>query len=602
MLPTLSYLLLLIPMIATVAILCAPSSLAKWIATIGSLATFFVAIGFAWMFPAWTDGTFAPTDATIPLLPSLGISLSFGTDSVGLLLVLMTAFLMPLCMIGSFTAVTERTKEYFAWFMALEAAMLTVFIAKDAIVFYTGYEFTLIPMYFLIAIYGGDNKRVASIKFFLYTFFGSILTLSGVIYIAAQYKIANGMWSFDLSTLTDFCSTKMSATQQYWVFILLMAGFAVKVASFFPVHTWLPLVHDQAPTAGSVILAASLLKLGSWGVYRIALPAAPIGGVELDQIFAILCIVGILNAALICWVQNDAKKLIAYSSVSHLGFCMLGMFSLNAIGVTGSIMYMINHGLSTGALFLCIGMIYERYHTKDMDQLGGLFRRMPIWSFFMVFFTLASLGLPGLNGFIGEFLCLMGCFTAEPQSVAGYPGVLGPWYAIVAGLGLVLCAMYLLMMLGKLVWGPLREPASAAHHGGDHGQSSANTRTTTHSSGGSAAQHASVTESSAQSHSALPADLNAREIGILVPLAVFCLAVGFYPKPMLDVIAPSVERLLAPYPSLVAEYVAKGTLMPRDDDGGGMASITPVQGQSTLHANSEPPLATVTTVRESVGQ
>jgi NADH-quinone oxidoreductase subunit M len=198
-------------------------------------------------------------------------------------------------------------------------------------------------------------------------------------------------------------------------------------------------------------------------------------------------------------------------------------------------MYMINHGLSTGALFLCIGMIYERYHTKDMDQLGGLFRRMPVWSFFMVFFTLASLGLPGLNGFIGEFLCLMGCFTAEPESVAGFPGLLGPWFALVAGLGLVLAAMYLLIMLGKLVWGPLKEPhgdGQGATHGHDHAAS------------------------------VLPKDLSPREIGILVPLAVICLAIGFYPKPMLEAIAPSVERTLKPYPELVEAYVRQGTLLP----------------------------------------
>jgi NADH-quinone oxidoreductase subunit M len=218
---------------------------------------------------------------------------------------------------------------------------------------------------------------------------------------------------------------------------------------------------------------------------------------------------------------------------------MLGLFSLNSLGATGSVMYMINHGLSTGALFLCIGMIYERYHTKDMDQLGGLFKRMPVWSFFMVFFTLASLGLPGLNGFIGEFLCLMGCFTAEPKSVAGYPGLLGPWYAVVAGLGLVLAAMYLLIMLGKLVWGPLKEPHGDHGHGHGHGHGHA--------------------------HSELPADLSAREIGILVPLAVVCLAIGFYPKPMLEAIAPSVEKTLAPYPALVAVHAKEGSLLPRPE-------------------------------------
>lgn len=535
MLATLAYLLILLPIVAAAAVALGPARLAKWTATLATLVVFAVSLAFAFDFPGWTDGSFAPADASIAVMPSLGVRLSLGTDGVGVLLILLTTFLMPLAMIGSFTAVTEREKEYYAWFMLLEAAMLGVFLAKDAIAFYTAYEFTLVPMYFLIAIFGGQDRRAASVKFFLYTFFGSLLTLSGIIYIAAQNAAANGAWSFDLATLANFCATELTATQQYWIFILLMAGFAVKVP-FFPVHTWLPLAHDQAPTAGSVILAGTLLKLGTYGVYRIALPAAPVGGVELNQFLAALCVIAIIHAALICWVQNDAKKLVAYSSVSHLGFCMLGLFSLNSLGATGSVMYMINHGLSTGALFLCIGMIYERYHTKDMDQLGGLFKRMPVWSFFMVFFTLASLGLPGLNGFVGEFLCLMGCFTAEPGATTGYPGLLGPWWALVAGSGLVLAAMYLLIMLGKLVWGPLREPHGDGHHGhGAHG---------------------------GHGHDSLPADLSAREIGILVPLALVCLVIGFYPKPMLEVIAPSVDGVLAQYPAKVEEYARNGTLLP----------------------------------------
>ncbi|MCE2881540.1 MAG: NADH-quinone oxidoreductase subunit M [Planctomycetaceae bacterium] len=530
MLSTLLNLHVILPLAAAAAIALAPQRQARWIATFASLATLGLSLAAAFNFGGWSDGSFEPKADGISWLASMGISLTFAVDSVSLMLILLTTFLTPLAMIGSFTAVQEREKEYYGWFMVLLAAMTAVFMARDAIVFYTAYEFTLVPMYFLIAIFGGAERKAASIKFFLYTFLGSILTLSGVIYIAAQYaKSHGGSWTFDLSTLATFCSTELGADQQYWIFILLMVGFAVKVP-FFPVHTWLPLAHDQAPTAGSVILAGTLLKLGTYGVYRVALPAAPVGGVELSQLLAVLCIIGIVNAALICWVQHDAKKLIAYSSVSHLGFCMLGLFSLNSLGATGSVMYMINHGLSTGALFLCIGMIYERYHTKDMDQLGGLFKRMPVWSFFMVFFTLASLGLPGLNGFIGEFLCLMGCFTAEPNSVSGWPGILGPWYAVVAGLGLVLAAMYLLILLGKLVWGPLREPHGESHHGGSHD---------TH----------------------LPADLTPREIGILVPLAAVCLAIGFYPKPMLEAIAPSVEKTLAPYPKLVERFVQDGSLL-----------------------------------------
>ncbi len=558
MLPALTYLLLLVPIAAAAAVSLAPSRTAKWIATFGSLAAFVVSLAFAWSFPGWSDGSMHPAEAGISIMPSLGISLTMGTDSVGLMLILLTTFLMPLAMIGSFTAVTEREKEYYGWFMLLEAAMVGVFLAKDAIMFYTAYEFTLVPMFFLISIFGGKDRRPASIKFFLYTFLGSVLTLSGIIYIAANYANAHGgQWTFDLAALANHCSTAMDRTTQYWVFILLMAGFAVKVP-LFPVHTWLPLAHDQAPTAGSVILAGTLLKLGTYGVYRIALPTAPVGGVELDQFFAILCVIAIVNTALICWVQKDAKKLIAYSSVSHLGFCMLGLFALNPLGATGSVMYMTNHGLSTGELFLCIGMIYERYNTKNMDELGGLFKKMPVWSFFMVLFTFASLGLPGLNGFVGEFLCLMGCFIAEPGA-SNYPGLLGPWWALIAGSGLILAAMYLLIMLGKLVWGPLREP-----HGDGHGDAHGHGGAQDH--GGSHATHGST----------LPRDLSAREIGILVPLAIVCLAIGFYPKPMLEAITPSAEKVLAGYPALVTEYAANGSLLPATAAGSPEVAIADV--------------------------
>ena len=531
MLKSLSYLLLLLPILSAVAIAFAPTKSAKWIAAAGTSVIFAISVMFAWAFTGWSSGAIAPLDAVTPILPEFGINISLGASSVGVMLILLTAFLMPLAMIGSFTAIREREKEYYAWFLVLEATMLGVFLARDAVFFYTCFEFSLVPMYFLIAIFGGAERRAASIKFFIYMFFGSVFTLAGLIYIAVQYKlqIGNG-WSFDLDTLVAFSSNPeyMSKNQQFWIFVLLMTGFAVKVP-FFPVHTWLPLAHDQAPTAGSVILAGALLKFGTYGVYRIALPAAPVGAIELDQFFAIICLIGIVNAALICWVQHDVKKLIAYSSVSHLCFCMLGMFSLNSIGTTGAFMYMINHGLSTGALFLCIGMIYERYHTKDMDKLGGLFRRMPVWSFFMVFFTLSSLGLPGLNGFVGEFLCLMGCFTADVDAVAGYPGLLGPWYAIIAVLGLIVSAMYLLIMLGKIVWGPLREPLDHAH-----------------------ASHAA---------SALPRDLSLREISILTPIALVSLFIGFYPNPMLQPIGKDIEESLASYPKLVEEYRQNGSLV-----------------------------------------
>jgi NADH-quinone oxidoreductase subunit M len=292
-------------------------------------------------------------------------------------------------------------------------------------------------------------------------------------------------------------------------------------------HTWLPLAHTEAPAAGSVILAGVLLKLGTYGLYRFVLPMVPVAVVEYAPAIATISIIGILYAALICWVQDDLKRLVAFSSISHLGFCVLGLFALNPLGLQGSVLYMINHGLSTGALFFLIGMLYERYHTRDMGEIGGLAARMPVWSFFMVFFVLASVGLPGLNGFVSEVLCLIGAFTATATDNAGtlleaYPGRLGPWYAVAAGAGMVLAAMYLLMMVGKVVFGPLREPAT---HASAHG-----TR--------------------------LPADLCFREIAVLAPLAVLCLYLGFQPKPLTDAMQGSIDNVLAVYPAKVQQYVA----------------------------------------------
>jgi NADH-quinone oxidoreductase subunit M len=388
-------------------------------------------------------------------------------------------------------------------------------------------------MYFLIAIYGGENRARAATKFFIFTFTGSMITLAGLLYIAWQCAVANGValadgtidpvWSFDIPTLTAFASTQLSATEQAWLLLALMAGFAIKVP-LFPVHTWLPLAHTEAPTAGSVILAAVLLKLGTYGLYRFVLPMLPVAVVEYAPFIAVLSIIGIIYAALICWVQDDIKKLIAYSSVSHLGFCVLGLFALNPMGGQGSVLYMLNHGLSTGALFFLVGMIYERYHTRDMNRMSGLSKRMPVWAFFMVFFVLSSVGLPGLNGFVSEFLCLIAAFVASPDAT-DYPGVLGPWYAAVAALGMVFAAMYLLIMVGKVVFGPLKEPP----HDHDH-----------------------------EDGPTLPADLTWREIGVLAPLAVLCVYIGFQPAPLTDAIEAPIENAIAAYPDAVRAHLAEG--------------------------------------------
>ena len=347
--------------------------------------------------------------------------------------------------------------------------------------FYLFFEFTLIPMFFIIGIWGGVERRRAAGKFFLFTFAGSVLTLASLIYIAYMVYLGTGRLSFAMDDLYkyaphitgslsfDLFGYHFSIAIQTILFFGLLAGFAVKVP-LFPVHTWLPLAHTEAPTAGSVILAGVLLKLGTYGILRFMLPVLPDATRAYAPWIAGVCIVGIVYGALVSWVQGDMKKLIAYSSVSHLGFCVLGMFALTYEGLTGSILYMLNHGLSTGALFLVVGMIYERYHTRDMNQVGGIVRRVPALAFFAVFFVLSSVALPGLNGFVSEFLVLLGTFVSgRGHLVNGYQyGSLGPAFAIPAATGVILGAVYLLYWTGRVIFGPLREPAhEPAHHDED---------------------------------------------------------------------------------------------------------------------------------------
>jgi len=528
--------LIVLPLLAALAVAASPAGRARTIAMVGTLAP--VAV-FAWMATSlfsWTGGAADLHEYTIPWIPALGLNFALGADTVSMLLVALTVLLGPICVLASYTAITERVKTYYGWLLVLQAAMTGVFFARDAIVFFIFFEFTLVPMYILIALYGSSNRKAAATKFFLYTFTGSIIMLAGLVYVAwwqaNRYADGTGAWTFDFYNLSR-AARAMPAAMQAWVFGALMLGFAIKVP-IFPVHTWLPLAHTEAPTAGSVILAGVLLKLGTYGIYRFALGFTPLAAVEFAPFIAVLAIIGILYAGLICWVQTDVKKLVAYSSVSHLGFCVLGLFALNGIGLSGSILYMINHGLSTGALFLLIGMIYERYHTRSMKELGGLAARMPVWATFMVFFTMASVGLPGLNGFVSEFMCLLGAFQAdsgwsEHAVRAGVTGRLGPWYAAAAASGMIVTAIYLFYMLGRIVWGELREP-----HGHD----------------AHAASHASAASSGG--HSPLPRDLTAREIAVLAPLAALCLGLGLYPTPVLRALegptlhlAGSIEQALA---------------------------------------------------------
>jgi NADH-quinone oxidoreductase subunit M len=409
--------------------------------------------------------------------------------------------------------------------LVLLTAMLGVFIARDLLLFYIFFELTLIPMFFIIGIWGGAERRFAAGKFFLFTFAGSVFTLAGVIYLGNKYG------TFDISTVTAYAQSGAShgfipalTPQERWLVLLaFMAGFAVKVP-LFPVHTWLPLAHTEAPTAGSVILAGVLLKLGTYGLLRLAIPIGMIDPMQINNIafpdaaraIAVLCIIGIIYGALCAWVQKDVKKLVAYSSVSHLGFCVLGLFALNAIGMQGSVLYMINHGLSTGALFLCIGMIYDRYHTRDIDQLSGLARIMPKLAFFLVLFAMSSIGLPGTNGFVSEFLTILGAYTST---------TLGPLFGSVAALGVILGAVYMLHMLARIIFGPLKFPQAHdgdAHAPADHG-------------------HGGDVHYDTKSN-----DIGFREISILVPIAIAVIVLGVVPTSLLKPMLGPVELIRNP--------------------------------------------------------
>lgn len=534
--------LILIPLLAAAIIPFVPRRNAAYpIALVGSLAA--LAVGDAAFFHInWVAiGSKAGVNTGSSLfaqsfdwMPAFGLRFSLGINAVSGLLIALTLVLGPICIIASRTAIKERVRTYYFWLLVLQSAMIGVFAARDVILFYIFFEFTLIPMFVLIGVYGSTNRRAAAIKFFMYTFTGSVVALAGLVYVAYQHAHGHGgVWTFDIDTLAT-TARAMSFKEQCWVFGALMAGFAVKVP-LFPVHTWLPLAHTEAPTAGSVILAGVLLKLGTYAIYSFVLPFVPEAVLYFAPLMATLAIIGIIAVGLVCWVQRDVKKLVAYSSVAHLGFCMLGMFALNVTGLKGSVLYMINHGLSTGAIFLCIGMLYERYHTRSMDELGGLAKKMPIWACFMVFFAMASVGLPMLNGFVSEFMCLMGAWQASDTWAAskmayGTGGALGPKFAVVAGTGMIIAAIYTLYMVGRVVWGPLRLPGGhdTGGHGG-HGHGDAHGETA--------------------DEGALPTDLSWREIGVLVPLAGLCLLLGLYPRPFLAAIDSSTQTTAALFAS-----------------------------------------------------
>ena len=380
----------------------------------------------------------------VPWIPSLGIQYHVGIDGISLFLVLLTTVLTPIAILSSWNSIEKRVREYYLFMLMLETGMIGVFVALDFFLFYVFWEVMLVPMYFLIGVWGGQRRIYAAVKFFLYTMVGSVLMLVAII---ALYFL-NGATTFDFpSILANLQSGNLllNPSQQYWLFLAFFFAFAIKVP-LFPLHTWLPDAHVEAPTAGSVILAGVLLKMGTYGIVRFCLPMFPEATRELTPLISLLAVVGIVYGALVAMVQTDIKKLVAYSSVSHLGFVVLGIFALNEQGLQGAMYQMLNHGISTGALFLLVGMIYERRHTRLIDEFGGLADPLPVFSTIFMIVTFSSIGLPMLNGFVGEFLILLGAFNANVT------------FAVVATSGVILSAVYMLWMYQRVIFGEVTNP------------------------------------------------------------------------------------------------------------------------------------------------
>jgi NADH-quinone oxidoreductase subunit M len=614
--PTLLIILLATPMVAAAIVgLLGPGKpgLVRRVSLIATLLAFAISVILAAFFssmgrtnfqtfqPEFVPGATGDPHQTSWAILSLGsgvIQFYLGIDGLNIWLIVLTTLLLIASVLVSWKAVTDRVNEFHAWLLVLEAGLLGVFLSFDVIIFYVFFELTLVPLFFLIGIWGGPERQYAARKFFVYTLGGSLITLLGVLGIVLTLYLYPVPGSDQAPRLTfsipelvesvrkmntelprvvetdrkalreasdalarapeanrvesqhrrDTARTRLDESQrrldfwynvQLYVFAAMMVGFAIKVP-LVPVHTWLPLAHVEAPTAGSVLLAGVLLKLGSYGFLRLCVPLAPDASLQLGvPLMGTLAVIGILYGACCAIAQEDMKKLVAYSSVSHMGFCLLGLFALNETGLTGSLLQMINHGLSTGGMFLLVGMLYERYHTRKMADYGGLGVKLKLLAAFMVFIGMSGIGLPGLNGFIGEVLVLFGMYDFQgPYSTAP---VNGRFLVTLASFGAVLGAWYTLTLLRRLFFGPLKEPPHSAHHG---------------------------TEIVAGEHESEPVpDLNGRELFALIPIAALCLFIGIYPRPLFDTIRPDIG---------VVARIAKEARERADARGRGDVVATPV--------------------------
>jgi len=475
---------LFLPLLGALLIFIFPQRVCRWLCLGTCLIDFTLSLHLPFHFDSQSIGL--QYVEKISWIPAFGVHYALGIDGISLWLVMLTTFLGPLVVMSAWNSIKKHTKAFFAMLLILQTGMLGAFMASDLFLFYIFWEAMLIPMYLIIGVWGGERRLYAAMKFFIFTMAGSLFMLVGVIAVFMLYKAQFGIYTGDIQTLYHL---DLPQKAQIALFAAFGISFAIKVPVFL-LHTWLPDAHVEAPTAGSVVLAGVLLKMGTYGFLRFAMPLFPLGLAYFSNFLLWLAVIGIIYGALVAMVQTDIKRLVAYSSVSHLGYVMLGILVLNFQGVHGGIYQMLNHGLSTGGLFLLVGMIYERRHTREIKEFGGLARSIPLFTFCLLIITLSSIGLPGLNGFVGEFLILFGAFRAHK------------FYCIVAGIGLILGAIYMLWMVERVAFGKLKVK-----------------------------------------NSRLP-DLSFREVLILLPILVMVVVMGVFPKPFLDRMSPSVGNLV----------------------------------------------------------
>src|SRR3954470_7191170 len=481
-------LILFTPLVGALVLLLVPKqneNAIRWIANLTALVGFVISVPlWFWFNPQGPDFQFIER---APWIPSIGADYFLGIDGLSTLLILLTTMMGFIAVLSSWNAITERVKEYYIFLLVLQTGMIGAFLSLDFLLFFLFWEVMLVPMYFLIGIWGSANRLYSAIKFFLYTLVGSVVMLLGILALYFYNHTATGVYTFDV---TQFQKLNLPFNLQWWVFLAFFLGFAIKVP-MFPFHTWLPDAHTDAPTAGSVILAAVLLKMGTYGFLRFSLPIVPDATRHFVPMIVTLCIIGIVYGALVALAQKDWKRLVAYSSVSHMAMVVLGMFALNPVGITGSIVQQLNHGISTGALFLLVGVVYERRHTREISEYGGLSKVMPVFAAVFLVMTMSSIGLPTLNGFIGEFLILQGVFVASKM-----------WAAFAAS-GVVLGAAYMLYLYQRTMFGKIDNPKN---------------------------EHL--------------LDLNHREFATFVPLLILAVWMGIYPTPFLRRLESSVNHIV----------------------------------------------------------